>query len=85
MTRSIIRPDERGEPDDIVLDDVTCFRMERMDAGLWWIAAYRGDKRLSLFLRGRGRVAASVAEDDFGCVNDAEPEPKGIGDDEGDV
>lgn len=70
MPKSIIRPDERGEPDDIVIEDATCFRMERMDTGAWWIGVYRGDQRLSLWLRSKKAIRVRLAEDELGCVDD---------------
>ena len=85
MSRSIIRRDERGDPDDIVIDDVTCFRMERMSQRGWWLAAYRGDERVAFWLSSKKPIAISV-EDGFGCVDDSMPMSElysGIGDNEG--
>jgi hypothetical protein len=36
--------DERGDLDDIVVTDVSMFRMERMDSGQFWIRCYRNGK-----------------------------------------
>lgn len=36
--------DKRDDLDDIVLNDVETFRMERMGAGQFWIRCYRKDK-----------------------------------------
>lgn len=36
--------DERGNLDDIVVSDVSMFRMERMAAGNFWIRCYREGK-----------------------------------------
>lgn len=35
---------ERGDLDDIVVNDVAMFRMERMDGGAFWIRCYRDGK-----------------------------------------
>lgn len=68
--KTILRPDEHGEPDDFVITDVTLFRMERMDDGYWWLAVYRGDERVSVFLSADCPITCNVAEDDLGLVND---------------
>jgi|HubBroStandDraft_1064217.scaffolds.fasta_scaffold61390_4 hypothetical protein len=36
--------DQSGDLDDVVLNDVSVFRMERMDNGLIWIRCYRVGK-----------------------------------------
>lgn len=36
--------DERGELDDVVIENVAMFRMERMDGKHIWIALYREGK-----------------------------------------
>lgn len=72
--KTIIRPDDDGAPDDVVIDDVTRFRLERMAAGSWWLACYRGDERLSLFLNSKKRIECVIAEDGLGCVDDREDE-----------
>ena len=81
--RSVIRPDKMGEPDDIVIDDVTCFRMERMDKGAVWIAAYRGDDRVAFWLSSKTKIRIALNENDLGCADDATALRPGIGDDEG--
>jgi hypothetical protein len=35
---------EKGDLDDIVVTDVTMFRMERMNSGSFWIKCYRDGK-----------------------------------------
>jgi len=67
--RSIIR-NKQGKPDDIVIEGVTCFRMERMDTGHVWIAAYRGDERVTFGLHSDRKIRIDLVEDDFGCVDD---------------
>lgn len=49
--RLALRPDESGaDPmksdtllDDIVVNNVTCFRAEQMDRNVWWVACYLDD------------------------------------------
>lgn len=36
--------DKRSDLDDIVVNDVTVFRMERMDSGVFWLRCYRDGK-----------------------------------------
>lgn len=36
--------DKRGDLDDIVVTDVSMFRMERMDSGQFWIRCYCNGK-----------------------------------------
>ena len=43
LDRCIIRPDDNGAVDDVVIDNVTLFRMERMDKNLWWLACHFGE------------------------------------------
>lgn len=68
--RTIIRPDARGDPDDVVIEDVTCVRMERMDASAWWIAVYRGDQRVAFWLQSHQAIRIGIIEDELGCVDD---------------
>lgn len=35
-----LRPDDAGDLDDIVIEDVTMFRAERMDKNAWWVCCY---------------------------------------------
>ena len=69
--KTIIRPDPvTGRPDDIVIENVD-FRMERMDDNTWWLAVYRGDKRISfaIGIESTG-VELIVEEDELGAVDD---------------
>lgn len=69
--KTIVRPDDRGKPDDIVVDDVSCFRLERMDKGRWWLACYRGDQRICFSLSSKSKIECVVTEDDFGAEDDS--------------
>lgn len=42
MTERISRTDD-GEIDDVTIEDVAMFRLERMDKDAWWVAVYRPD------------------------------------------
>jgi hypothetical protein len=46
---------DRGELDDIVVNDVSMFRMERMDSGKFWIRCYRDGKPDVVFWLGSTR------------------------------
>ena len=70
--KTVVRPDARGEPDDIVVEDVSLFRIERMDAGRVWLACYRGDRRIVFWLTARTPIAITVGEDDLGARDDAD-------------
>lgn len=51
---------EGGDLDDIVLNDVSMFRMERMDDGLFWIRCYREGKPDVVFhLSAPGKIAGT--------------------------
>lgn len=67
--KTIIRT-EKGQPDDVVIEDVSYFRLERMNAGHVWIAAYRGGKRVTLGLYSKRKIEIEIIEDDLGCVDD---------------
>lgn len=69
---TIVRRDAAGEPDDIVIEDVDVFRMERMSDDRWWIGVYRGDQRMSMFLgcgydRGETSSELWIDEDELGA------------------
>jgi hypothetical protein len=82
--RIAIRPDEDGV-DDVVVSNVSMFRMERMDSGSFWLCCYfpddpTGHNRLVFWLNTkRGAfINASVTEQPPNC--DAFPyEPGSIG------
>lgn len=49
--------DGRGDLDEIVLNDVSMFRMERMNDGYFWIKCYREDKPDVVFnLNAKGKI-----------------------------
>ena len=39
--------DEEGNLDDVVVPDVACFRLERMDHNEWWIGMYDKNGKLT--------------------------------------
>lgn len=73
---TIVRRDAAGEPDDIAIADVDLFRMERMGFDRWWIAVYRGDQRMSMFLTcdfdvdGESVSELEIAEDELEADDD---------------
>lgn len=67
--RSIIRM-KKGKPDDVVIEGVTCFRLERMDKGSVWIAAYRGDQRVAFWIGSDSKITITLNEDELGCEDD---------------
>ena len=77
---SILRPDSNGQPDDIVID-CDWIHLEQMDHHWWWMGIYRGNKRVTLNIGGRGGssegvdVFVRVEEDQFGLVDDAPNSP----------
>lgn len=38
--------DDEGDLDDVVVPDITTFRLERMDNNYWWIGLYKKDGTL---------------------------------------
>lgn len=69
--QSIIRPDDKGDADDVVISDVTMFRLERMGKGSWWGAAYRGNQRFSFWLSSKSKIEIHY-EDELGCGDDSD-------------
>lgn len=66
---TVIRPDKKGRVDDVVIDDVDCFRLERMSPKSWWLAAYRGKERVAFWLSSDAKIRISH-EDSLGCTDD---------------
>jgi hypothetical protein len=58
--------DERGDLDDVVVNDVRMFRMERMDSGHFWLRCYRDGKPDVVFALHSTRkiVGSHEVEDD---------------------
>jgi hypothetical protein len=55
----------RGDLDDIVVNDVAMFRMERMDSGVFWIRCYRDGKPDVIFwLRSERKITGSHSFED---------------------
>jgi hypothetical protein len=67
--RTIHRPRPDGTPDDFFVEGVS-FRMENMDENRWWLAVYRGHKRVSIFLESDTPIACHIAEDELGLTDD---------------
>jgi len=42
LNRVELRPDDNGDLDDLVIDNVSMVHMERMDKKVWWIGLYFG-------------------------------------------
>src|SRR3990167_7665375 len=54
------RLDEKGRLDDIVVHDVTTFRLERMSKDQWWIGLYKADgtrQAIMIYRKGKKVVA----------------------------
>lgn len=60
-----IRKDSKGREDDIVVDNVEMFRMERMtEAGAWWLRIYGKDgKKLTIRLEAPLQPFFEIEED----------------------
>jgi hypothetical protein len=49
--------DDKGNLDDVVVNDVTCFRLEYMDDNSVWLKCYRdGKDDVVIWLRSRGKI-----------------------------
>jgi len=61
-----IRLDEHGEPDDVVLR-CESLHLERLDEGVWWLAAYHGKRRtvLTLSTKRGAPISAVVTENEL--------------------
>ena len=50
--------DDKGELDDVAIDNVSLFRLERMDKCEWWAAVYYEDGgRDTFWLSSKGRIS----------------------------
>ena len=67
--RTIHRPRLDGTPDDFFIEGVS-FRMEHMDDTSWWLAVYRGDKRVSIVLNSETPIICQIVEDELGLIDD---------------
>lgn len=62
MATHRIDNDENGDLDDIAIDGVSAFRMEKMNNGTWWVRVYCEDGRDEVFWLnavGKGKMHAS--------------------------
>jgi hypothetical protein len=67
---TLVRPDENGDPDQIMVD---CDRihLERMDEHTWWLGISRGQKGICFVLSAAGaRLRVAVVKDELGAVDD---------------
>ena len=75
----IIRRNEDGTVDDVAIDG-NLLRLEQMDDDFWWLAIYRGDKRVAFHITTPGEcgegmpISVMVVEDDLGCIDDTTKE-----------
>jgi hypothetical protein len=54
--RIALRPDDHGELDDVVVNDVSMFRAEMMDGRSLWMCCYlEGHERVNFWVRVKGR------------------------------
>lgn len=62
--RIALRPDHRGDLDDVVVKDVEMFRAEMMDRGRLWMCCYlEGHDRVNFWVRAKGsRLEFTVTE-----------------------
>ena len=57
--------DASGDLDDIVVENVSLFRMERMDDGCFWIRCYReGQQDVVFWLNAEKKITAKHELDD---------------------
>lgn len=61
--RIALRPDSKGQLDDVVVKGVTMFRAEIMDTNAMWMCCYLGggSDRIAFWVRGK-RLSYSVTE-----------------------
>jgi hypothetical protein len=57
--------DQNGEFDELVISKPDFVHIERMSDESVWIGIYKGDKRVSLFLSSRGKVAVTDGDGDL--------------------
>ena len=62
MKLNEIRLDNKGNFDDIVIDDV---HLENMDDKSWWLGIYRGNKRISFWISSKSKIKVSLQENEI--------------------
>ena len=65
--------DDNNELDDVVINNVDMFRLERMSNNDIWIAVYRGDKRVAFSIgtrHGLQEIEAFVTENELDIIKD---------------
>jgi hypothetical protein len=61
----------KGEKVNDVAISCDLFRLEEVDIGLWWAAAYQRDKRTSFWIRRKGKeIVVEIQENSLGCIDD---------------
>lgn len=71
--RSIAGTDAWGELDDLLIEDVTFIRLERVDRDRWCLVCARGNRRVLVHLEACQslpkdcRLSVTVIEDELGC------------------
>lgn len=63
--RIALRPDENGALDDVFVNDVSMFRLERMSDDSWWMCCYLAGRedRVNFWINRRGKqVEVCVTE-----------------------
>jgi hypothetical protein len=63
-----VRMNAEGVDDVTITSDL--FRLERMNEKTFWVAVYRGDKRVTFAISSETRLTVTVTEDELGCVDD---------------
>ena len=64
MTKSNeIRLDEKGNLDDIVIDEV---HLEDMNGKCWWLAVYRGKKRTAFWIESKSKITVRLQDNELG-------------------
>lgn len=71
--RAILRPDDKGRPDDIVID-CTAIHLERMNKGAWYLGVWRGDKVVKFWLQAKNgnRIEVTPYDDELGLEDDSD-------------
>ena len=49
----------KGKLDDIAIDDL---HLEDMDGKNWWLGLYRGNKRISFWIRSKSKITVEIQE-----------------------
>ena len=67
---TVLRKNPRtGQPDDLVVD-CDMVHLEKEDSGVWFLAIYRGNRRIALRFRSAVGIRMFVDEDELGLIDD---------------